>query len=83
MTPLRLSLFRDFINSTGLMDIDLKGNKFTRASNPRDGVVTYQKIDRIMDNWRWRFLYPHDTGVTLPIINSDHSPLVLHPHPLS
>lgn len=33
-------LFREFLNSTGLMDMDLKGCEFAWASNPRDGVIT-------------------------------------------
>lgn len=80
-SPLRMSLFRDFMNSASLMDLDLKGNKYTFSSNPRDGIVTYQKIDRVLVNWGWRFLYQHATGIALPILNSDHSPIVLLPYP--
>lgn len=50
IAPIRMSLFRDFFNSGGLMDLDLKGNKYTWASNPRDGVLTYQNIDRVIVN---------------------------------
>lgn len=64
VAPIRLSLFRDFLNSTGLMDIDLKGNKFTWDSNPRDGVVTYQKNDRILVN----------LGVEIPVSSSYWDP---------
>lgn len=81
IAPIRLSLFRYFLNSTGMMDLDLKGNCFTWAGNPRDGVVTCQKIDRVIVNWSWRDLYPNDVGIAMPIINSDHSPIVLLPQP--
>lgn len=45
VAPLRMTFFRDILNSASLMDLDLKGNRFTFSSIPRDGVVTYQKID--------------------------------------
>lgn len=32
-------------------------------------------------NWDWRELYSHVVGVAFPIVNSDTSPLVLHPYP--
>lgn len=38
--PARMNHFRDFLNDTGLIDMDLKGNKFTWRSNPRNGFVT-------------------------------------------
>lgn len=78
---IRMTLFRNFLNDTGLMDLDLKGNMYTWASNPCDGIVTYQKIDRIIVKWSWRDLYPHAVGIAMPIINSDHSPIVLLPNP--
>lgn len=65
------------------MDLDLKGSRFTWISNPRDGVITKQKIDRIIFNCGWRELYSHAMGLALPIVNSDHSPLVLLPCPPS
>lgn len=39
VAPIRISLFREFLDSIGLMDMDLKG-KFTWTSNSRDGIVT-------------------------------------------
>lgn len=50
IAPIRITLFRDFLNATGLLDMDLKGNKFTWTSNPRDDIVTLQKIDRVIVN---------------------------------
>lgn len=69
VAPIRITLFREFMNSTSLMDLDLKGNKYTWISNPRDGILTKQEIDSVLVNWGWRGLYPHDVGVALPIVN--------------
>lgn len=77
----RIDLFRAFLNSTGLMDFDLKGCKYTWMGNPRNGISTREKIDRVLANWEWRSFYPHATALALPMISSDHSPIVLHPWP--
>lgn len=77
----RRNLFRDFLNSTGLMDVDLKGCKFTWMSNPRGGVVTREKIDRVLVNYNWRVEFPNTMATALPIISSDHSPIVFQFNP--
>lgn len=77
----RAELFREFMNGTRLMDFDLKGCKFTWANNPRNGVETREKTDRVLANWPWRVLYPHATALALPMISSDHSPIIFQPWP--
>lgn len=47
----RVDLFRSFLDRAGLMDLELKGCRFTWHSNPRNGVVTKEKIDRVLCNW--------------------------------
>lgn len=73
----RAGLFREFMDGAGLMDMVLKGNKFTWVSNPRNGRVTREKLDRVMANWAWRELFPHALATALPIISSDHSPIIV------
>lgn len=75
--PIWLNLLRDFLNVSELMDQELKCFKVAWISNPRDGIITKQKIGRILVNWGRRDLYPLAIGLALPIANSDHSPLVL------
>ncbi|KAJ1419084.1 Zinc finger, CCHC-type [Sesbania bispinosa] len=77
----RIDLFREFLNETWLVDMDLKGYKFTWQSNPRNGVVVKEKIDRVLVNWPWRLLYEDVMAMALPAIASDHSPIVLWPKP--
>lgn len=72
-----MDLFREFLHDTGLMDMELKGEKFTWRSNPRNGFVTRERIDRVLVNWPWRCGYPHALVLSLLIITSDHAPLVL------
>lgn len=77
----RAALFRQFLNNTGLMDLDLKGYRFTWESNPRNGVIVREKLDSAMGNWPWRESFPHGTIIALPIVSSDHSPLMFLPTP--
>lgn len=41
----RADLFRDFLDISSLLDLDLKGCGFTWFSNPRNGFVTKEKLD--------------------------------------
>lgn len=70
-------LFRDFLNISALMELDLKGCAFTWVSNPRNGMVIREKLDRVLVNWPWRAEFYNAFVSTMPIISSDHSPLVL------
>lgn len=69
--------FCHFINSASLMDMDLKGYKFTWVSNPRNGFVTREKLDRVLVNWEWRKLFQNASSEALPIISSVDSPILL------
>lgn len=74
----RADLFRNFLSNAGLMDMEFKGCKYTWVSNPRDGRVTREKLDRVLVNWPWRSFFPHASSIALPIISSDHSPIIFH-----
>ncbi|XP_015940551.1 uncharacterized protein LOC107466087 [Arachis duranensis] len=73
--------FRKFINYNELMDIDLKGGRFTWFSNPRNGFVTRERLDRVLANWAWRMIYQNATLTALPAISSDHCPIFLQLKP--
>lgn len=74
-------LFRKLLDDNQFIDMDLKGCKYTWLSNPEDGQVTKQKIDRVIANWDWLAMFLHALGVAIPIINSNHSPIFLKPKP--
>ena len=60
------------------MDMALKGCRFTWSSNPRNGVITREKLDRLLVTWEWRQIFLNGVVTTLPSISSNHSRLVLH-----
>ncbi|RYR03725.1 hypothetical protein Ahy_B06g082969 [Arachis hypogaea] len=70
--------FRQFVDMNYLMDLDLKGGRFTWFSNPRNGFITREKIDRALANLEWRVLYQHASLIALPAISSDQCPIVLN-----
>ncbi|KAJ1386879.1 Endonuclease/exonuclease/phosphatase superfamily [Sesbania bispinosa] len=72
-------LFNQFMEEEGLMDLDIKGCIFTWHSNPRDGFVTRERLDRILVNFSFRVVFPHALALAFPSISSDHSPLIFWP----
>ncbi|RYQ86159.1 hypothetical protein Ahy_B10g105840 [Arachis hypogaea] len=75
--PIQIEEFRDLVNKNNLMDLELKGSKFTWFSNPRDGVVTRERIDSALVNWKWKQMFNHARLTALPAISSDHCLLIL------
>ncbi|XP_072076444.1 uncharacterized protein [Arachis hypogaea] len=73
----RVREFRKFVDMNYLMDLDIKGGRFTWFGNPRNGFITRERIDRALVNWEWRVLYQQASLKALPAISSDHCPLVL------
>ncbi|RYR47014.1 hypothetical protein Ahy_A07g032908 [Arachis hypogaea] len=67
----QLEEFKKFLNDNRLMDLDLKGNKFTWFSNPKNGFVTRERIDRVLVNWQWREKFQHAILEALPAINHE------------
>ncbi|KAJ1426339.1 Zinc finger, CCHC-type [Sesbania bispinosa] len=76
-----INLFRNFLDQSDLMDLELKGCKFTWTSNPRDDFVTREKLDRVLVNWAWRTDFPNAMALALPAVSSDHSPIIFWPVP--
>ncbi|KAJ1379423.1 Endonuclease/exonuclease/phosphatase superfamily, partial [Sesbania bispinosa] len=77
----RMELFRNWINNCQLIELDLKGCKYTWMSNPRNGKVTKEKLDQVLVNWSWRQQFPNALVRVPPTESSDHSPLILYPVP--
>ncbi|XP_016191761.1 uncharacterized protein LOC107632609 [Arachis ipaensis] len=74
----QIDTFRCFVDKNALMDLELQGTKYTWFSNPRNGFVTKERINRVLANWEWREAFQHATLSALPAISSDHMPLVLN-----
>lgn len=75
--PNKINLFKEFIDDTELMDIVVKGCRFTWISNPRNGSITKERIDHLLVNWGWRQIYPNAIVTATSPISSYHSPFIL------
>ncbi|RYR18269.1 hypothetical protein Ahy_B03g062876 [Arachis hypogaea] len=72
-----LETFRRFVDDNDLIDIDLKGNKYTWFSNPRNNVITRKRLDRVLVNWKWLQIYQNVNLRASPAVTSDHCALIL------
>lgn len=73
----RTVAFRDFLDSCSLMDLDSKCCKFTWTNNREGADLVKKRLDRALCNWPWRIQFPSAKVFALPVIGSDHSPLLL------
>ncbi|RYR45123.1 hypothetical protein Ahy_A07g030984 [Arachis hypogaea] len=76
-----LETFRKFVDDNGLMDVDLKGSRYTWFSNPRNNFVTRERLDRVLVNWKWLQMYQNVILKATPAISSDHCALILETQP--
>ena len=70
-----MSDFRQTIDEAQLMEIDLRGRKFT-WSNEQDNP-TFTRIDRMFGTPEWHLRFPNIDLQPLPTMGSDHCPLFL------
>ncbi|KAF7828452.1 reverse transcriptase [Senna tora] len=75
--------FRSFVDRNGLLDVPLKGCRFTWCNNRVDGCVK-EKIDRVLVSNEWMNLFPNMIAMALPALGLDHSPIItnLNPKPM-
>ncbi|KAJ1378472.1 Endonuclease/exonuclease/phosphatase superfamily [Sesbania bispinosa] len=72
-----MDLFNNFVSDSGLMELYLKGCKYTSVSNQRNGFITREKLDRVLVNWSWRDLFPNAMAIALPPNSFDHSLIIM------
>jgi endonuclease/exonuclease/phosphatase (EEP) superfamily protein YafD len=70
-----MNRFKQVIDANQLMELDLRGRKFT-WSNEQD-TPTFTKIDRFFGTPEWHVLFPNVDLQALPTMGSDHCPLFL------
>ena len=71
------SKFRNWKLQNLLIDIPFHGVKYTWTNNRKDNEVIYEGIDKVFSNNQWRDLFPDAQVWNLPIVISDHSPIIL------
>ncbi|XP_042974736.1 uncharacterized protein LOC122306373 [Carya illinoinensis] len=72
-----MKMFRELIEEGNLIDLGWKTNKFTWCNRHEDESFTKERLDRALANLRWKGVYTEVSVETLPVICSDHSPILL------
>jgi hypothetical protein len=71
------SLFGNFVQENGLVDLGFSGNPFT-WNNKRHGRYNIkERLDRGLSKHLWVLLFPNSLLSHLPASESDHNPLLL------
>ncbi|KAF7831916.1 ribonuclease H [Senna tora] len=69
--------FRDFMDSSGLIDLRAQGNWFTWHNGRLGDAAVPERLDRSLCNVSWLEKFPETKILCLTSLCSDHSPLVV------
>ena len=69
--------FRSFLSDLGLPELQHQGVWFTWTNSRSGSHATFERLDRAFVTQSWLQLFPNAMFQNLPIIRSDHSPLIL------
>jgi hypothetical protein len=70
-----MTLFKETLDFSQLMEIDLQGRAYTWSNEQND--PTFTRIDRVFGSPEWHLLFPSIDLQALPTMGSDHAPLLL------
>ncbi|KAF7839244.1 reverse transcriptase [Senna tora] len=68
------------INNLGLIDIPTSGNWFTWTNGRHGDDLVWERLDKCIVNTNWLNHFPDSWVEALPVVTSDHSPLIIHSH---
>ncbi|XP_031091106.1 uncharacterized protein LOC115996077 [Ipomoea triloba] len=74
--------FVEWIFREGLVDLGFEGPKFTWRRGENTSHYKAARLDRAFGNEDWKLSFPNTKIEHLPIINSDHAPLLITTNPI-
>ncbi|XP_040375969.1 uncharacterized protein LOC121053292 isoform X2 [Oryza brachyantha] len=72
----RISLFRHHVRELGLLDLGYRGPTYTWSNKRKGKNLIMQRLDRSMGNVEWCHNFPNTAVYHLPLIYSDHAPIL-------
>ncbi|KAL4564725.1 hypothetical protein LXL04_028794 [Taraxacum kok-saghyz] len=72
--PISANRLNDFINSTGLIDLNLGGRRYTWMNKT---CSKFSKLDRFLVSTKFCETWPNAYSLALPRIHADHCPILL------
>ncbi|XP_019188304.1 PREDICTED: uncharacterized protein LOC109182610 [Ipomoea nil] len=76
-STIRSSEFTNWIFREGLVDLGYEGTKFTWMRGLHSTTFKGARLDRALGNTEWSLLYPEAKVKHLPMVQSDHCPLLI------
>lgn len=73
--------FKDFVNKNELIDLSLKGSRYTWSNRRIGKGFIMRRLDRILVSQEWINHYQNSSLLSLPHISSDHRPIALSLEP--
>jgi hypothetical protein len=72
----RMSAFRAMVKNCGFFDIGFSGPAYTWRNKQHTPHPVHRRLDRCLVNADWCAIYPSSKVLNLPIILSDHAPIL-------
>ncbi|EEC77009.1 hypothetical protein OsI_15342 [Oryza sativa Indica Group] len=79
----RINIFKHYVNNIGLMDLGYNGPAYTWSNKQHGKDLVLQRLDRCLANVEWCMNFPNTTVYHLPMLYSDHAPIIAILNPKS
>ena len=72
----RINEFCAYVKQCGFIDLGYSGPAYTWTNKRFSSIPTYERLDRCLGNAEWCMTYPATTIYHLPMMYSDHAPIL-------
>lgn len=83
LNRLRMASFSNHIKRCGLIDMGFNGPAFMWCNKRFTSIPTYERLDRCFANVEWCKVFPNTAVYNLPIMYSDHAPILTISKPVT
>lgn len=74
----RMRTFNSYVKQCGLFDLGYSGPAYTWTNKRFSSNPVFERLDRCLANAEWCGIYPNTNVFNLPIMLSDHAPILIH-----
>jgi hypothetical protein len=74
-----MNAFCSIVKQCGLFDLGYDGPTYTWSNRRFTSAPTYERLDRCLANAEWCRAFPMSSVLHLPMMYSDHTPILLLP----
>ena len=77
VNKLRMQNFNSYVKECDLFDLGFSGPAYTWTNKRFSSTPIFERLDRCLANAEWCTLFPNTNVFNLPIILSDHAPILI------